>query len=115
MPITRSFRETIIARAKRDKAFRRGMLIDGFLNLMFGADDEDVFVGRSTIRDYINATLGFEKLSEITGIGDKSLMRMFGPQGNPREDNLRLVLRALFDHEHISAEKLLRGKELVTA
>lgn len=115
MPIKRSFRDTVIARAKRDKEFRQGMLLDGFANLMFGNNDEDVFVGRSAIRDYINATIGFEKLAAKTGINIKSLMRMFGPKGNPREDNLRVVLRTLFKHEHLKVGYQSAEKALVAA
>jgi hypothetical protein len=33
------------------------------------------------MRDYINATIGFEKLSAALGRPQKSLMRMFGPTG----------------------------------
>ena len=35
------------------------------------------------MRDYIKATVGFEKLGEATGTQPKSLIRMFGPRGNP--------------------------------
>ena len=38
--------------------------------------------------DYIKATVGFEKLDEATGTQPKSLMRMFGPRGNPQARNL---------------------------
>ena len=34
-------------------------------------------------RDYINATIGFEALAALTHTPAKSLMRMFGPKGNP--------------------------------
>lgn len=40
------------------------------------------------MRDYINATIGFEKLSEITRKSPKSLMRMLSPKGNPQPRNL---------------------------
>jgi hypothetical protein len=37
---------------------------------------------------YIKATVGFEKLGEATGTQPKSLIRMFGPRGNPQARNL---------------------------
>ena len=48
----------------------------------------DIDAGRAAIRDYINATVGFEKLSAALGKPQKSLMRMFGPTGNPTAENL---------------------------
>ena len=39
------------------------------------------------LRDYINATIGFEVLAAETGTPVKSLMRMFGPSGNPNAGN----------------------------
>jgi hypothetical protein len=50
---------------------------------------------RSILRDYINATVGFEKLSNLTPKPAKSLMRMFGPKGNPRAQNLFEVIAQL--------------------
>jgi DNA-binding phage protein len=47
------------------------------------------------LRDYIKATIGFEALAEATGMPPKSLMRMFGPKGNPTAANLFNVIGAL--------------------
>ncbi len=44
----------------------------------------DLETGIAILRDYINATVGFEKLNNRTQKPAKSLMRMFGPKGNPR-------------------------------
>lgn len=41
----------------------------------------------------INATVGFGRLGETLGV--KSLMRMCGPTGNPRADNLLATLATL--------------------
>ena len=40
----------------------------------------------------LKATLGFEKLGEATDTPPKSLIRMFGPRGNPQARNLFSVL-----------------------
>ena len=56
--------------------------------------DADV-IGKALLRDYINATIGFEKLAKATGTPSKSLMRMLGPKGNPRASNLLTVLGKL--------------------
>ncbi|MBV9654991.1 MAG: hypothetical protein JOZ42_10555 [Acetobacteraceae bacterium] len=52
----------------------------------------DVDTGRAILRDYIKATVGFEKLSEATATPAKSLVRMFGPRGNPQARNLFCVI-----------------------
>jgi hypothetical protein len=36
--------------------------------------------------------MGFEKLGEATGAPPKSLIRMFGPRGNPQAKNLFNVI-----------------------
>jgi DNA-binding phage protein len=91
MALTRSFRETVQARVKRDSKFRRALLLEGVEALVSG----DLETGKSLLRDFINATVGFEALGEAVGIPPKSLMRMFGPGGNPQSSNLVAVLRQL--------------------
>jgi hypothetical protein len=80
MVLTRNFKETIQARIERDPAFREGLLKEGVDCLLSG----DIETGKAVLRDYINATLGFEELGTITNKSSKSLMRMFGPAGNPQ-------------------------------
>ncbi len=48
----------------------------------------DVETGKSLLRDNIKATVGFEQLGKATGTPAKSLIRMFGPRGNPQAKNL---------------------------
>jgi DNA-binding phage protein len=48
--------------------------------------------GKAVLRDYIKATIGFAALAEGVGTPSKSLIRMFGPKGNPNADNLFKVL-----------------------
>ena len=52
----------------------------------------DVETGKTILRDYIKATVGFEKLGAATGAPPKSLIRMFGPRGNPQAKNLFSVI-----------------------
>ena len=47
------------------------------------------------------ATVGFEKLGEATGAPPKSLIRMFGPNGNPQARNLFSVIGYLQRHAGI--------------
>ena len=48
--------------------------------------------GKTILRDYIKATVGFEKLGEAIDTPPKSLIRMFGPRGNPQAKNLFSVI-----------------------
>jgi hypothetical protein len=47
----------------------------------------DVGAGKAILRDYIKATVGFEKQGEATGAPAKSLIRMLGQRGNPQARN----------------------------
>jgi hypothetical protein len=80
MALTRDFKETIRARVKRDPGFRKALLREGIENFLSG----DVETGKIILRDFINATVGFAKLSNVTHRSAKSLMRMLGPRGNPQ-------------------------------
>jgi DNA-binding phage protein len=91
MPLTREFKETVKARAERDPAFRAALLTEA-IELLLGGDLE---TGKAVLRDYINATVGFEKLARATGTPAKSLMRMLGPSGNPRAENLLTMIAKL--------------------
>lgn len=91
MALTRSFKATVKARAERDPAFRDALLTEAVDQLLAG----DIETGKAVLRDYINATIGFERLAEETGTSSKSLMRMLGPTGNPTATNLFSVLRTV--------------------
>ncbi|MFL0692172.1 MAG: transcriptional regulator [Agrobacterium tumefaciens] len=93
MALTRDFKETVRDRAQSDPAFRAALMSEAIELLLSG----DVATGRALLRDYINATIGFVELSKKSGLPPKSLMRMFGPSGNPRADNLFAVIRLLLD------------------
>ena len=97
MAITRDFKETIQARALKDPEFRKGLLAESVENMLEG----DIETGKSLMRDYINATLGFEKLASITDKSPKSLMRMFSAKGNPTAQNLFVVLHTLTQQENV--------------
>jgi DNA-binding phage protein len=100
MSLTRSFKETVRARAVKDAAFRAALLKEGVEAFLGG----DIETGKAVLRDYINATMGFEKLAELTGSSPKSLMRMFGPSGNPQASNLFKVISELQRAEKVALE-----------
>jgi len=78
--LTRDFKDTVKARAERDTEFRVALLeeaLDAFVNA-------DLETGKVLLRDYVNATVGFEQLGAQLHKSPKSLMRMLSEQGNPR-------------------------------
>ena len=97
MALTKDFKDTIKSRVERDPAFREELLKEGIECLLAG----DVDTGKAVLRDYINATMGFETLGEATDRSPKSLMRMFGPKGNPQARNLFDIIAHLQEREGI--------------
>jgi len=91
MPLTRSFKDTVQARVNRDPEYRNALFQEAVETLLEG----DVETSKTILRDYINATVGFKELSEATGIPSTSLMRMFGPSGNPNLRNMFTVIKEL--------------------
>jgi hypothetical protein len=49
-------------------------------------------LAKPILRSCIKAIVGFEKLGAATGAPLKSLIRMFGPRGNPQAKNLFSVI-----------------------
>lgn len=97
MPLTPDFKETIQARVQRDPAFRRELLRESLESFLSG----EVETGKSVLRDYINATVGFSELARATGHSAKSLMRMLSPSGNPQARNLFEIVEYLQRRERI--------------
>ena len=97
MALTRDFKQTIRARVQRDAAFRKELLREAVETFLLG----DVETGKIVLRDYINATVGFSELAEVTQHSPKSLMRMLGPSGNPQARNLFEIVEYLQKKEGI--------------
>ena len=95
MALTRSFKETVRARAQRDPAFRHSLIQEAIERLL----DGDTDAGRSILGNYINATIGYPALASLIGKNPKSLMRMLGPNGNPTADNLFNIIHELKKQE----------------
>ncbi len=89
---------------RADSKFRKELLREGVECMVSG----DTVTAKTILRDYINATVGFAEVAEATHIPSKSLMRMLGPTGNPRADNLFEIVSFLQNREgvrfHVKAE-----------
>lgn len=84
MAMTKSFKDLVQRRVAEDRGFAMALLREGVETMLTG----DIDTGKAILRDYIKATMGFEKLAEATATPPKSLIRMFGPRGNPQARNL---------------------------
>jgi len=100
MTLTREFRETVQDRVQRDPAFREALLVEAVQSLLVG----DVEVGKTMLRDYINATGGFEKLGLETRVPPNSLIRMFGLNGNLTANTLLQVIAHLQTRDKVRLE-----------
>ncbi len=104
MALTHDFKETIRARAQRDDKFRQALLLEAVESILNG----DLDAGKAVLRDYVNATVGFQDLEKSTRIPAKSLMRMLSPKGSPSLANFTIVLAALRKTEGVHFELSLR-------
>jgi hypothetical protein len=88
MARSKSFKDLVEHHVKGDAKFAEALLREGIDAMLSG----DLDTGKAIMRDYIKATVGFEKLGAATGAPPKSLIRMFGPRGNPQAKNLFSVI-----------------------
>ena len=95
MALSKSFKDTVRARAQRDPKFRLALIREAVEKLI----DGDVESGLTILGDYVNATVGYKTLAERTGKNPKSLMRMLGPAGNPTAENLFGIIAELREQE----------------
>jgi hypothetical protein len=91
MPLTKDFKSTIMARARKDKKFCEMMLSEAVTELLSG----DINLGKAILRDYINATITFEVLSKWMEKNPKSIMRMLSPTGNPTSQSLFMIFHII--------------------
>lgn len=95
MPLTHSFRDTVKERAMKDPEFRVGLLTEAIECML----SDEIDVAKKLLRDYVNATIGFQELGTLTNKDPKSLMRMLGPKGNPSLKNISSLLASLKENE----------------
>ena len=91
MALTRDFKETIQARARQDPRFRESLFTEALNAYLAG----DTAAGKAILRDLVNATIGFEGLSEAVNKPSKSLHRMLAPSGNPSTENFFGIIAVL--------------------
>ena len=98
MALTRDFKQTIAARARRDSRFREALFTEAINAYLAGNTAE----GKAILRDLVNATVGFEGLAAEIHKPSKSLHRMLAPRGNPSTDNFFSIVSALQKKTHVN-------------
>src|SRR2546428_7940982 len=91
MITTRDYRETVMARIKRDREFAR-LFYAGAVEMLLEGDTAGAL---SRLRDLVNAEISFKELARQTGLGEKSLHRMLNRNGNPTARNLGLIVKSI--------------------
>ena len=79
MALTRDYKETVLARIKREPKFARALYAEAVNSLLEGETE----IGLSILRDLVHAGITFKKLAKQSGLGEKALHRMLSNRGNP--------------------------------
>ena len=87
MTRTRSFKQLVQQHVKNDVKFAEALLREGVDAMLSG----DVETGKTILRDYIKATIGFEKLG-ADGDTTEELDPDVRTRGNPQAKNLFSVI-----------------------
>ncbi len=91
MALTRSYKETVMARIKRDRKFARAMYAGAIEMLVEGETAEAL----ARLRDLVHAGITFKELAHETGLGEKTLHRMLNRAGNPTARNLGVIVKSI--------------------
>ncbi len=94
------FNDTVRERAINDADFRLSLVEMAASAIVSGDLDE----GKAALRAYIKSTTGYGPLAKQAGMHTKSLIRMLGPDGNPRASNLVAIFAQALALEDIRLE-----------
>ncbi len=100
MALTREYKQTVLARIKRDPKFARALYAEA-VNALFEGETAE---GLSMLRDLVHAGITFKTLSEQTGFGEKTLHRMLSSRGNPTTRNLFTVTKVISEDLGIKSQ-----------
>ncbi len=102
---TRPYTESIKEMAEGNPKFRAAVLAEAS-ELFLGGEIE---AAKIMLRDFVNATIGFQELGKETNINPKNLMRMLSEKGNPTATKMTALLVSLQQHEGIRLEVRAAG------
>ena len=93
---------------KNDRELRLIYLQEA-LQLLFGKDECNTKTALVMLRDIVNASIGFQGLSQATGKSDKNLMGMLTAGSNPNIDNICTIIREITKYENADIEPNVRS------
>src|SRR5436190_3737307 len=91
MALTRDYKETVLARMKRDRKFAR-LFYAGAIEMLLEGETAEAL---SRLRDLVHAEITFKELARQTGFGEKTLHRMLNRNGNPTVRNLGTIVKRI--------------------
>ena len=91
MALTKSYRETVMARIQNDPAFARALYAEAIAAILNG----EPAIGLSQLRDIVHALMTFPELARMTGVPEKSLHRALSIHGNPTTATLGRITSAI--------------------
>jgi hypothetical protein len=91
IPLTRPWNDLVRQMIQSDGEFRKAVLAESLAAMLAG----EVESGKSMLRKYVNATVGFIALGEAVGKSSKTLMQMLGREGNPNIRNFFEIMAYL--------------------
>ena len=91
MPLSRSFKTTVMERMKNDSVFGPAMLAEAMEEFLNGNPKTALRM----LRDVVNGSIGFPELAVRSGIPRTSLMRMLGNGGNPSISSITRIIPVL--------------------
>jgi DNA-binding phage protein len=105
MPLSREFKELVVARAKKDPEFRRELIVEAINMILAG----EITPGRLMLRDYINATGAMADICKTLHKHKSAIARMLGPSANPTLESIVPVIRACADREKVNLAVCVDG------
>ena len=94
------FDEIVKESAQQDPVFRE-LLLPSTIDLFLG---DEVPVGKISLRQTIYATIGYEKLAELTGKSPDDIKRMCHPDYDTSVNELFDIIKHIQQHEGIRLE-----------
>lgn len=104
---TRDFRETLRERAQDEPEFGHELLKGAVRSMLNG----EPRIGWLRLYNYVYAAIGFDELSQKTGLRRDDLQHMLSRDGDPRAEDLFGIVAAIAKHENIAldVQVVLRG------
>ena len=100
MALIRDVKETFTKAAENDPAYRVALLGEAATCLLNGEPK----VAKGLLRDYVEATVGFEKTAKLLEIKPESVARMFSNSGSMSSGNMLKLIASFHKREGVEPQ-----------